>query len=391
MHPTPSDLMQHLTAKIPLYSRWRQHLHQHPELAFKENKTADYLLDFLKEKKVTIHSRLAETGIIASLQKGKSQQSIGIRADMDALPINEQNALEYGSRHVGCMHACGHDGHMAMLMAAIDYLVEYGDFDGRVYFIFQPAEEIEGGGQVMVDQGLFADHPMDSVYAMHNWPGLEAGQIAVREGPVMAAFDLFDIVVKGKGGHAAKPHLTKDPVIAAAQLVMSLQSVCSRENDPLQALVLSITQIQGGENYNVIPAHVSLKGTVRTFDPAVQQLAIESMQRIINGVAVAFDVDIQFNYQKKYPATINHAQATRIIQQVAENLFGADKIITDKPPSMGSEDFSFMLNACPGSYVWIGNGDSNGLHHPGYDFNDQIIPNGAALWISLVETSLPSV
>jgi len=367
---------------------WRQAIHANPEIAFKENQTADYIEKILIGMGVTVHPRLAGTGIVASITHGNSGKSIGLRADIDALPIDEQTGLNYCSKNHGLMHACGHDGHTTMLLGAIQYLSETKNFDGSVYFIFQPAEEIEGGGEKMVQEGLFVKYPMDAIYAMHNWPGIDAGHMAIKSGPVMAAFDCFDIVVHGKGGHAAKPHLVKDPIIVAAQIITAIQSITSRETDPLHSIVVSITQVQGGDNYNVIPQSVHLKGTVRSFSTEIQERAEKSLRRIVDGMCLANDVKGELQYQRRYPATINHSKETDFARQIAQEVFGEDKVILDRDPSMGSEDFSFMLNQCPGSYVWIGNGDSAALHNPQYDFNDGILDKGASYWVHLVEKFL---
>jgi len=368
--------------------KWRQELHANPEMAYQETQTADYIEKILANLDVTIHARMAGTGIIASISNGSSSKVVGIRADIDALPISEQTDLPYCSKNQGVMHACGHDGHTVMLLGAIQYLASTRNFDGTVYFIFQPAEEVEGGGEKMVQEGLFEKYPMDAIYAMHNWPGLAAGTMAIKSGPVMAAFDLFDIVIHGKGGHAAKPHLVKDPIVVAAQLITAIQSITSRETDPLHSVVVSITQVQGGDNYNVIPQSVLLKGTVRSFSSEIQERTEKSLQRIIDGICLASDVKGELHYQKKYPATINHPQETEFARQVAVELMGENQVVLDKDSSMGSEDFSFMLNQCPGSYVWIGNGDGAALHNPSYNFNDSILGIGASYWVHLVEKYL---
>jgi len=374
-----------ISDNLRLLKKWRQDIHANPEIAYEENQTADYIESILCDLDVTIHPRLAGTGIIASISNGDSNKSIGIRADIDALPIAEQTGLSYCSVNHGIMHACGHDGHTCMLLGAIQYLSQNKHFNGTVYFIFQPAEEVEGGGEKMVQEGLFEKYPMDAIFAMHNWPGLTAGTMAIKSGPVMAAFDIFDIVVHGKGGHAAKPHLSKDPIVVAAQLITAIQSITSRETDPLHSVVISITQVQAGENYNIIPQSVHLKGTVRSFSADIQERTEKSLQRIIDGICMANDVKGELRYQRKYPATINHKKETELARQTAIDLLGEGQVLLDKDPSMGSEDFSFMLNQCPGSYVWIGNGDSAALHNSLYDFNDNILGVGASYWVHLVK------
>jgi len=378
--------------------KWRQDLHANPEIAYQENQTADYIEGVLASLDVTIHPRMAGTGIIASISNGdgshgdgsngNSSKVVGLRADIDALPIDEQTGLSYCSKNQGIMHACGHDGHTVMLLGAVQYLASTKNFNGTVYFIFQPAEEVEGGGEKMVQEGLFKKYPMDAIFGMHNWPGLEAGTIAIKSGPVMAAFDVFDIIIHGKGGHAAKPHLVKDPIVIAAQLISAIQSICSRETDPLHSVVVSITQIHAGENYNVIPQTVHMKGTVRSFSADVQASTEKSLQRMVDGICLANGVKGELNYQKKYPATINHDKETEFARQVAAEVVGKERLVLDKDPSMGSEDFSFMLNQCPGSYVWIGNGDGAALHNPNYNFNDNILSTGASYWVHLVEKYL---
>jgi amidohydrolase len=323
-----------------------------------------------------------------------SDKSIALRADMDALDVCEKNTFSYTSKNAGKMHACGHDGHTTMLLAAAQYLCATREFSGKVYCIFQPAEENEGGAGVMIEEGLFERFPAQRVYGMHNWPGLEAGTISVCHGPVMAAADRFDLRVKGKGGHAAMPHLTHDPIVTAAHLVTALQQIHSRVMDPLEQAVLSITQIHAGEAYNVIPDEVVLRASVRTFKPEVKALIIEKIKLIAEGVCRSNSCTYELDYKDGYPSTINDKNAADICQQAAQKAVGEKSVLLDLPPSLASEDFGMMLLEKPGCYVWLGNGPGEGgcmLHNPNYDFNDEIIVTGATYWVKLVEEELPLV
>jgi amidohydrolase len=366
----------------------RRDIHAHPELAFQENRTSDMVAAFLKGAGIEVHRGLAGTGVVGVLRAGNSKRAIGLRADMDALPIQEQNQFPHRSQTERKMHACGHDGHTAMLLAAAEYLAATRYFDGTVYFIFQPAEETEGGAQVMIEQCLFELFPMESVYGMHNWPGLPAGQFAIMNGPVMASADQFDIVLKGHGAHAAMPHQGLDPVVASSALIQSLQTIPSRMLDPLDSAVISVTRMQAGEAYNIIPERVVLGGTARAFRPEVRDMVENSMERICNGIGNAFDVKVSLDYRRGYPPTVNTAVEAGICKEVASGLVGSDNVRLDVRPSMGAEDFAFMLQAKPGCYVWLGNGMGEGgcmLHNPHYDFNDEILPIGASYWAKLVE------
>lgn len=369
-------------------TQWRREIHTHPEIAFEEHRTAHFVEQKLKSFGVLLHPRMAGTGVIGSLTMGQEKRSIALRADLDALPVEELNNFDHCSKESGKMHACGHDGHTVMLLAAAKYLADTKRFNGTVYFIFQPAEENEGGGRKMVEQGLFDKYPVDGVYGMHNWPGLELGKFAVKSGPVMAAYDVFDMVISGKGGHAAQPHKSIDPIVIASQLVGALQTIGSRNTSPLDAIVVSVTRIHAGDSYNVIPEQAYLAGTVRTFCASVQENAMRRIQQIADGICHAYGGEVQLNYQKRYPATINSVAETQHALVAATQVVGKENVVLDKAPSMGSEDFSFMLNACRGSYVWVGNGDSAGLHNPHYDFNDNALVIGASYWVRLVETQL---
>ena len=371
----------------------RRDIHAHPELAFDEHRTAELVAKRLEAAGIETHRGIGRTGVVGVVRAGSSARAIGLRADMDALPMQERNTFPHHSRHPGRMHACGHDGHTTMLLGAAQYLAEHRDFDGTVYLIFQPAEEGDGGGREMIEDGLFERFPMDAVFGLHNWPGLPAGSFAVHSGPVMASADRFDIEVMGHGAHAAMPHLGVDPLPAAAALVQALQTVVSRTLDPLDAAVVSVTQMHAGEAYNVIPDRASLCGTVRAFSSENQSRIEDAMQRICQGIGTAFNVNIRFTYQRGYPATINAAAEAAVCAEVARAVAGPDAVRTDLPPSMGAEDFAYFLQQKPGAYVWLGNGPGEGgctLHNPHYDFNDALIPVGVSYWGRLVERLLAS-
>jgi hippurate hydrolase len=375
----------------------RHDLHAHPELAFQEQRTSDRVAAFLEAHGIAVHRGLAGTGVVGVLKCGNSPRAIGLRADMDALPVREQNMFPHRSRHDGRMHACGHDGHTAMLLGAAQFLATscakgMCEFDGTVVFIFQPAEETDGGARVMIEQGLFQLYPVDAVFGMHNWPGLPAGQFAVHAGPVMACADQFDVLLRGHGAHAAMPHQGRDPLLAAAALVQSLQSVVSRRLDPIDSAVLSITQFfAGGEAYNIIPAEARIGGTVRAFKPEVEDAIEAGMERICAGIAAAHGVQATLDYRRGYPPTVNSQAEAALCREVLSGLVGAENVLVNAAPSMGAEDFSYMLREKPGCYVWIGNGLAEGgcmLHNPHYDFNDAILPLGSSYWVRLVHQFL---
>lgn len=371
-------------------TQWRRHIHAHPETAFEEVQTSDFVAERLTEMGLEVHRGLAKTGVIGVLRFGRPGPSIGLRADMDALHVTEKTNVAHQSRHPGRMHACGHDGHTTMLLGAAKALAKRTDLTGTINFIFQPAEENEGGGRVMVEEGLFDKFPMERVYGMHNWPGLPAGQFALRSGPMMASFDIFEVTVSGKGGHAAMPHQSIDPVVVASQLVLAWQSIVSRNVPPLESAVISVTQIHAGDTWNVIPDEVVLRGTVRTFLPEIQAMVETRMRDTATKLAGAFGATAEFRYEKRYPATINTAAETETARTAAASL-GGEPVRTDLAPSMGGEDFAFLLQARPGCYVWIGNGPSEGgknLHSPHYDFNDAILPTGVRYWVALAEKEL---
>ena len=370
---------------------WRRDIHAHPELGFQEERTAALVAEKLVSFGIAVHRGLAKTGVVGVLEGEPGAHAIALRADMDALPILEAGVAPHRSTNDGTMHACGHDGHTTMLLGAARYLAETRNFAGTVYFVFQPAEEGLGGGEAMVNEGLFEHFPAEAVYGMHNWPGMPAGEIAVRTGPMMAACDEFTITVEGTGAHGAMPHLGIDPIVAAAQIVTGLQSIVARTVDPLEAGVVSVTKIHGGDAFNVIPQAVELAGTVRTFKPQVREVIASGIERIAEGTAAALGAKATVNVEGRFPATVNTADETARAEAAAAVVVGAGRVHRDIAPCMGSEDFAFMLQARPGSYIWIGNGAGPGgcfLHNPGYDFNDEILPIGASYWATLVEREL---
>ncbi|MEJ2603630.1 MAG: M20 family metallopeptidase [Gammaproteobacteria bacterium] len=369
------------------HTAWRHHIHAHPELAYEEKATSDFVAEKLRGFGLEVHRGLGVTGVVGTLSSGESGRAIGLRADMDALPIRELNEFEHRSRHEGRMHACGHDGHTAMLLGAAEHLAAHPDFDGTVHFIFQPAEEGRAGAKAMIDDGLFELFPMEAVYGMHNWPGLPVGQFAVRTGAQMAASDKFEIVVRGRGGHAAMPDQTIDPVLTAAHIVTALQSLASRNTEPTDSVVVSVTVVQGGETFNVIPDEVTLRGTARTLTPESRDRVEQGISRVASAVAEAFGASADTRYFRTYPPTVNTAAEAEIAARAAAAVVGNDNVHRDLPPTMGGEDFAFMLQEKPGCYLWIGNGPGEGgcmLHNARYDFNDEALPVGVAYWASLV-------
>ncbi len=371
---------------------WRRDIHAHPETAFEEHRTADVVAAKLAEFGIPVTRGIAGTGVVGTIKAGSGTRAIGLRADMDALHIHEKNGFEHRSQNAGRMHACGHDGHTTMLLGAAKYLAETRNFDGTVHVIFQPAEENEGGGRVMVEEGLFERFPVEAVYGMHNWPGMPVGQFGVMKGPMMASFDIFELTVTGVGCHAAMPQRGVDPVVVAAEIIGALQTIASRSVNPLDAAVVSVTQIHAGDTWNVIPEEVVLRGTTRTFKPEVQDLVEAGIRRRAEGIAAAHGCTVAMRYERRYPATVNSAAETEIAADTLAELVGASNVQRELQPTMGSEDFAFMLQAKPGCYVWIGNGPGDGgcmLHNPSYDFNDEVLPIGASYWARLVERSLP--
>lgn len=373
----------------------RRDLHAHPELAYQEVRTADVVAAKLASWGIPTHRGLGITGVVGTIQGNRAgDKAIGLRADMDALPMDELNTFPHASTNPGRMHACGHDGHTAMLLGAARYLAQHRDFDGTVYVIFQPAEEGMGGAKKMIEDGLFDLFPMDAVFGLHNWPGMKAGTFGVVAGPIMASSNTFNIRLEGKGAHGAMPHLGVDPVMAAVQLAQSFQTIITRDRDPLEPAVISVTQIHTGSADNVIPNDAILRGTVRTFSDQALDLIEQRMQEITHHTSLALNCEASFSFSRNYPPTINNAEQTSFCIQVMNELVGANNVDTAVRPSMGAEDFSFMLQQKPGCYVWLGNGQGDHrtgghgtgpcmLHNGSYDFNDNIIPVGATYWVKL--------
>ena len=371
---------------------WRQELHSIPEIGLEEYETSKYIKSKLSEFNIEFKDGYANTGIVARVKgsQGESDKSIALRADFDALPMPEKNEFEHKSKNEGMMHACGHDGHTSMLLGAAKYLSENNDFDGNVYFIFQPGEEGFAGGQKMIQDGIFDDFKIDEVYALHNWPELPIGSIGVNSGPMMAAVDEFDIVVKGRGGHAAIPQLAIDPVVIASQIVLAVQTIVSRSTDPVDKALISITKINGGTAYNVIDDSVKLGGTIRTFKPETRSFFEKKLKEISSGIAKAngAEAEVDFHLTNKYPPTINSKKESVFAANVAKKVFGDSQVDTDIDPSMGGEDFSYLLEKKPGAYLYIGQGDDNHkahLHTTKYDFNDNLLPVGVNYWVELVK------
>ena len=370
---------------------WRRHLHAHPELGFEERRTADFVAAKLREFGLDVHVGIGGTGVVGVLRVGNETRAIGLRADMDALPIAERNVFDHRSRHDGVMHACGHDGHTTMLLGAARYLAETRRFRGQVHFIFQPAEEGIGGARAMIDQGLFRDFPCDAVYAMHNAPGIALGRFAVQPGVVAAGGAFFDIDVQGAGAHGAHPDHGVDPIVAASQLVAALQTVVARNLRPGAPAVLSVTQFHAGDAYNVIPAAARLSGTVRAFSEAVMEQAEERLRALAEHTAAAFGAEASVDFRVVFAPVVNDAAAAAVAAGVCAELVGEEQLRRQYAPSTGSEDFSFMLQEVPGCYLLIGNGDGDHacpLHNPNYDFNDAVLPVGASFFARLVETQL---
>ena len=370
---------------------WRRDIHAHPETAFEEHRTSDLVAEKLAEFGVDEVVRgIAGTGVVGVIKgKHEGDGTIGLRADMDALDLQEQTNLPYASKIPGKMHACGHDGHTTMLLGAAKYLAAKRDFAGTAYMIFQPAEENEGGGRVMVEEGLFDRFPMQQVYGIHNWPGIPTGKFGIKKGPMMASFDIFEIIVEGHGAHGAMPHEGTDAVVIAAQIVNNLQLISSRNTDPLESVVVSVTQIHGGDAWNVIPETVTLRGTCRSFKKDIQDMAEANIGRIAKNVAAAHGANVSLRYERRYPTTVNTEAETDIAAGIATKVVGEEMVDLDVAPVMGSEDFAFMLDKVPGSYVWLGAGEHvSNVHSPQYDFNDEILPIGASFFATLVEETL---
>ncbi len=378
----------------------RRDIHAHPELCYQEQRTADVVAEKLTEWDIPVIRGMGITGVVGVIKRGTSSNAIGLRADMDALPIQEFNTFPHASTIAGKMHACGHDGHTAMLLGAAWYLAKHGNFDGTVYLIFQPAEEGGAGAKRMIEDGLFERCSMQAVYGMHNWPGAATGSFGVTPGPMMASSNEFEVTIKGKGAHAAQPHKGIDPIMVAVQIAQSWQTIITRNKSPIDSGVLSITQIHSGSATNVIPDEATLIGTVRTFTLPVLDLIEQRMRDIATHTAAAFDAEITFDFKRNYPPLINHAQQTAFAVGVMQQIVGTEHVNPQVEPTMGSEDFAFMLQEKPGCYVFLGNGEGAhremghglgpcNLHNPSYDFNDDLLPIGATYWVRLAEASLP--
>ena len=387
--PTNSDLHHQMIS-------WRHWLHQHPELMFKEFLSSDFIASILESHEIEMHRGLATTGIVATIHGKQKGDSIGLRADMDALPIYELNEFDHKSKHEGKMHACGHDGHSTMLLGAAIYLKQHNEFAGTVHFIFQPAEEGGGGGKIMVEEGLFELFPCKAVYGMHNWPGLAAGQFAVHDKAVMAAVDKIEITISGKGGHAAMPEQLVDPILTGAHVILALQSIVSRNLSPLESAVISLTMLEAGHASNVMPDDLKITGTLRYFYPEEGKRIKKRINQIVNSTCEAMGATGNVDIIYGYPATINTPKHAQKCAEAAIQIAGKNGVHQDLPPTMGGEDFSFILNACEGAYIWIGNGEvppeerGNAcmLHNTRYDFNDDILPIGASYWVQLVQNEL---
>jgi amidohydrolase len=386
-------VINRIASDLPILTEWRRDLHAHPELGLEEHRTSQFVADKLAEWGIEVTRGLAGTGLVGTLRNGTSDRSIGIRADMDALPIMEATGLSYASQNPGVMHACGHDGHTTMLMGAAKYLAETRNFDGTVHFIFQPAEENAGGGRLMVEDGLFERFPCDMVFAAHNDTALPVGTVSAVEGAVSAASDRFTITLAGKGGHAAYPSRSIDPVVVGAHVVVALQSIVSRRTSPVDNAVLSITQFHAGSAFNIIPDSAMLAGTVRTLKPEVQDEIEGLITQIATNTAAAHGVTATIEYRRGYPPVMNAGAPTDRAALAAGKLLGDEHVIRQRPTGMGGEDFSYMAQIVPGCFVRIGQvrgkDFTTSLHHPAYDFNDEILPIGASLWATLVEQELP--
>ena len=385
----PHDLLVSVDADA--MQSWRRDIHAHPELGFKEFRTAKIVADLLTQWGMEVHTGLAGTGVVGKLVSGNGSKVIGLRADMDALPMQELNEFPHKSTCDGVFHGCGHDGHTAMLLGAAKHLSQQPEFNGTVYFIFQPAEESLGGAIAMIKEGLFDRFPMDEVYGMHNFPGVSLGSFAICPGPMMAAYSTFDITIVGQGGHGAIPQHCVDPIVIAANLVQSLQTIVSRNVDPLKTAVVSVTKIHGGDAYNVIPNEVTISGGIRYFDKAVGALISERMNGLAQGTAAAHNAQIEVTIEETFTVLNNDAQATQYAIQAAQAISGVEQVEPQMQPICGSEDFAFMLEEKPGAYIFVGNGEGEGgcmIHHPQYDFNDNAAIYGASYWVELVRQRL---
>jgi hippurate hydrolase len=389
------NLIEPILADAAAIAAIRRDIHAHPELCFQEQRTADVIAQALTDWGIPIHRGLGKTGVVGIVKNGSSARAVGLRADIDALPMTEHNTFPHASRHPGRMHACGHDGHTAMLLAAARHLSKHRHFDGTVYLVFQPAEEGGGGAREMIKDGLFERFPMEAMFGAHNWPGMRVGQFGVNPGAMMASSNEFAITIRGKGSHAAMPHLGIDPVPVAAQMVMAFQTIVTRNRRPIDPGVISVTMLHAGEATNVVPDSCTLKGTVRTFSLEVLDMIEQRMQQMAEHTCAAFGAACEFRFHRNYPPTVNHPAETAFVQRVLGQVVGPENVLPFEP-TMGAEDFSFFLQAKPGCYFMIGNGDGahraggHGLgpcmlHNPSYDFNDELIPLGATAWVRMAE------
>ena len=367
---------------------WRRHIHQNPEVSMEEYATSAFVKSKLDEMGVS-YQEFAGTGVVATIKNGTGNRAVAFRCELDALPMGEENTFAHASKNDGVMHACGHDGHTAMLLGAVKALKDSKDFDGTVHFVFQPGEEGSGGAEIMIKDGLFDACPVEEIYAMHNWPGIDVGKAGVVYGAVMAATDSFYISVNGRGGHAAMPDLSIDPMVATAQLITALQTLVSRNVNPADKAVLSATVASGGSATNIIPDTVRVEGTVRTFLPETRDMMERRIDEMVKGFSIAFNVEITCTYERGYPATFNSQEQSEYAESVMTDVLGAGNVASDLLPCMGGEDFSYMLEKVPGNYIWLGNGNSKGLHNTGFDFNDDIIPIGISYWMALATHRLP--
>ena len=385
------SIIENVNGLQPVMQEWRRDIHRHPELAFNENRTAEMVAQNLESFGAEVFTGIGKTGVVGKLTNGNSDNAIGLRADMDALPMQENNDFSYRSVNEGVFHGCGHDGHTAMLLGAAKYLSLTKEFDGTVYFIFQPAEEAAGGAPEMIKDGLFDKFRMTSVYGMHNMPGMPVGQFGIRSGHMFAAFAPFDIEITGIGGHAAMPQNCVDPIVISSSVIQALQTVVSRNIDPFKPSVISVTQVHAGDAYNVIPDSVQLCGGVRYFDQESGLIIKRRIEEVLQGICSTYGASFTLNYDELYPVLSNHEKETGIAVTAASDLVGAEKVNAEIPATAGSEDFAFMLLEKPGAYILIGNGDGKGgcmIHHSSYDFNDRILPLGASYWIQLAENIL---
>ena len=388
-------LIESILADAAAIAAVRRDIHAHPELCFEEKRTSDVIAKQLTDWGIPIHRGLGTTGVVAILKNGNSSRAVGLRADIDALPMTEHNTFAHASKHPGKMHSCGHDGHTAMLLAAAKHLSKHRNYDGTVYLVFQPAEEGGGGAREMIKDGLFEKFPMEAMFGAHNWPGMAVGQFALKSGPCFASSNEFKIVIRGKGSHAAMPHLGVDPVPVACQLVQAFQTIISRNKRPIDAGVISVTMIHTGEATNVVPDSAEIRGTVRTFSVETLDMIESRMKTVAEHTCAAFGATCEFTFRRNYPPTVNHARETEFVKRVMSTVVGADQVVAFEP-TMGAEDFSFFLQAKPGCYFTMGNGDGTHregghglgpcmLHNPSYDFNDDLIPLGATAWVRIAE------